>query len=457
MLCLPKKNIATFTTVLLLVTCVAIPVGAVETHGGVDAAAKLAWWSILPFIGILLSIAILPIAAHGWWHRWFPFVSLAWGVPTGLFLLFINPAWLLHSAIEYVSFILLIGSLFVISGGIHIKGWMGGSPIANTAILGFGCIIANLIGTTGASMILIRPLLRANANRQSVVHIVVFFIFLVSNIGGCLTPLGDPPLYLGFLSGVPFGWTFTLAPAWLLACGLILLIFFALDSIKYRRETPATPQEKRSFVIEGKANFVLLAGVMGVVILYSRLPISMGIWRDAVQWTLMVCLAGLSWRYTPTIVHTENEFKWFPIREVAILFAGIFVCMIPALQLLRSHGQSLGVEEPLHFFWATGMMSAVLDNAPSYLVFLNLGAAVSDSAASTIPVAAGLIAQDILKAVSLGAVFMGALTYIGNGPNFMVKSIAAHMGVRTPGFFTYMVWSFGILVPVFLFVSWVFF
>ncbi len=453
---LRKKKVA-FIVGFVLAMIMSIPAGAVESHGGAEAAAELAWWSVLPFVGILLSIAILPVAAQGWWHRWFPMVSLAWAVPTGLFLLFISPAWILHTAIEYISFILLIGSLYVISGGIYIKGRLGGTPISNTAVLGFGCIIANLIGTTGASMILIRPLLRANSHRRNILHIVVFFIFLVSNIGGCLTPLGDPPLFLGFLSGVPFSWTFTLFPAWILTCGLLLIIFFILDAIANRKESPEAYKGERGFVIEGKANFVLLAGVMGVVILYSRLPHSLGLWRDVIQWALMGCLAGLSWRYTPKNIHIENEFKWFPIREVAILFAGIFVCMIPALQLLRANGQALGVVEPRHFFWATGIMSAVLDNAPSYLVFLNIGVAVSDGAGHIVTVAQGMIAQDILKAVSLGAVFMGALTYIGNGPNFMVKSISSHMGFRTPGFFGYMGWSFCMLTPVFLLVSRVFF
>lgn len=423
-----------------------------------QAALGLRLWCVLPFVGILLSIALFPLLAPGFWDRSYPYICAAWGVPTALWVLTLDPSWLLHTAIDYVGFIALLASLFVICGGIYVKGRIRGTPAVNTLILAIGCVLANFIGTTGASMVLVRPLLRANANRKHRAHQVIFFIFLASNIGGCLTPLGDPPLFLGLLKGVPFFWTTTrLLPEWLFACGVLLALFYAIDSWYYhRREETAAPFVPKPMVIDGKMNFFFLGGVVGAVLLYSALPRELGYWREAIQVALMAGFATISYRYTPNNVHIENEFAWHPIREVAVLFAAIFACMIPALKLLHARGDALGVTQPWQFFWAAGGLSSFLDNAPTYLTFVSLGTAVSRHAPEVVRLIDGAIAMPILKAISLGAVFMGANSYIGNGPNFMVKSIADHSGVRMPGFFGYMAWSVTILIPLFLLVTWVF-
>ncbi|OQA88007.1 MAG: hypothetical protein BWY28_01777 [bacterium ADurb.Bin236] len=414
-------------------------------------------WSVIPFIGILLSIAIIPLVSHDWWHKHFPKIALIWACPVAVWALFYKTEWLFHTSIEYAAFISLIGSLFVICGGIYIKGNLRGSPLVNTAILAIGCVLANFIGTTGASMILVRPLIRANSNRKHRVHMLVFLVFLVSNIGGSLTPLADPPLYLGLLKGVPFYWTLKLLPEWLFACGILLAVFFVIDLYYYhRKEEIVRETTPVRIVIDGKRNVFFLAGILGAVLLYSQLPVAMGFCREIIQIAIMGIMAFLSYRYTPNIVHIENEFNWLPIREVTILFAGIFACMIPVLKVLEMRGGELGVVEPWQFFWATGLLSGFLDNAPTYLSFLSLGIPVSHNATDVVRLFNGTIEASILKAISIGAVYMGALTYIGNGPNFMVKSIAAHQGVKMPSFFGYMAWSFAILIPLFFLMTFIF-
>jgi len=424
----------------------------------VAEAQRLEYWAVIPFIGILLSIAVVPLLAEQWWHHNFHKISILWGLPVAIWVLFINPEWLLHTTLEYIGFIALLGSLFVIAGGIYIKGNIRGTPFVNTAILAIGCVLANFVGTTGASMILVRPLIRANANRRHRTHMLVFFIFTVSNIGGCLTPLGDPPLFLGLLKGVPFFWTLQLWPEWLFMCGSLLAVFYLLDSHYYHnREEIAADFNPEPIVIEGKSNFIFLCGVMGAVLLYSFLPVSMGYWREAIQVTIMAVMAALSYRWTDNNIHIENEFSWLPIREVAILFAGIFVCMIPALKILEVHGGELGVTKPWQYFWVTGGLSSFLDNAPTYLTFLTLGISSSHGAADVMRLFGGEISSGILRAISIGAVFMGANTYIGNGPNFMVKSLSAHLGVKMPSFFGYMAWSVSILIPLFIATTLIFF
>jgi Na+/H+ antiporter NhaD/arsenite permease-like protein len=395
----------------------------------------------------LLSIALLPLLAPRFWESNLRKLGLALllGLPVLLLYARANPRQLARAAEDYLSFILLLGSLFVISGGVFLEGDLPATPRVNAAFLGGGALLASLVGTTGASMLLIRPLLQTNRERRRVAHTVVFFIFLVSNIGGCLTPLGDPPLFLGYLAGVPFAWTFRLAPAWLLTSGLVLLVFYVWDTCAYARETPADllrdRLEVRPLRLAGKGNLLLLAGVVASVALL-RAP-----WREVA----MAGLAALSLRWTPKDLREANRFTFRPILEVAALFAGIFLTMLPALDLLRARGSALGVREPWQFFWATGALSSFLDNAPTYLAFLAL-AQGQQLRADVVGVP-----HVLLEAISLGAVFMGAMTYLGNGPNFMVRSIAEERGVKMPSFGGYMLWSGALLLPIFALVSLVFF
>jgi len=424
--------------------------------------SPLPLWSVLPFVGMLLAISVLPLIVEGWWasNRNKAIVSAVLGLPVALYFVFANPERLGHTALEYAAFVCLLGVLFVISGGIHIKGGAAGTPLSNTATLALGAVIANAIGTTGASMLLIRPLLRANEHRRHRVHVVIFFIFVVSNMGGCLTPLGDPPLFLGFLRGVPFEWTFRLWPQWLFIVGALLVIFNLLDQYQFFREDLAYKesltdlvQPERPIEIEGKINFLLLGCVVAAVFAGGRFVQPR--WGDVVakiwQAAAAVVLALLSLLVTHRRVRYENRFTWHPIVEVAFLFAGIFATMIPALLLLEQRGAALGVTKPWQFFWAAGGLSSFLDNAPTYLTFYSLAQSLhlTNEVAGT--------THAVLAAISCGAVFMGANTYIGNGPNFMVRSIAEHAGVRMPSFFGYMAWAAAILLPLFACVTLIFF
>jgi Na+/H+ antiporter NhaD/arsenite permease-like protein len=434
---------------------------------GTDAALPV--YFVIPFIAILLGIALVPLAKADWWHHNFAKVSLVLGLPVAFLVLGFNREWLYHTTIDYISFIVLLGALFTISGGILVKGALKATPKINLLFLITGTLLASLIGTTGASMLLIRPLLRTNADRKYKSHIIIFFIFLVSNIGGALTPLGDPPLFLGFLQGVNFFWTFKLTPVWLFACSTLLIIFFIIDSILVKKEDSSALQNKKycneKFKITGTVNFLYLTGVLGAVILYSQLPEEMnsGI-KAGIQILIMLVMALLSLSTTPKAYRTENNFTWYPIKEVAILFACIFATMIPALKLLEIRGMELGVSRPWQFFWMSGGLSSFLDNAPTYLTFLSLGKAITASILKIMPdlpvitlIDGSRISETILKAISAGAVFMGANSYIGNGPNFMVKSVAEEAGVKMPGFLGYMIWSIGILIPLFLIITFVFF
>ncbi|HEY6546540.1 MAG TPA: sodium:proton antiporter [Vicinamibacteria bacterium] len=402
---------------------------------------------VAPFVTLLLAIAVLPLfAAHFWESNLRKLaVSALLGVPVLGLYLGAHPQALVHAGADYVSFMVLLGSLFVISGGVLMDGDLPATPRTNTAFLAAGALFASLVGTTGASMLLIRPLLRTNGERKHVTHTVIFFIFLVSNIGGCLTPLGDPPLFLGYLQGVPFTWTLRLLPAWAFTSALVLLIYFLWDTRAYAKEEAAARREDRLTVkplrIAGKENLVLLLGIV-LAAAFLQAP-----WREAA----MVALACLSLRRTDSDLRKANHFSFQPILEVAAVFAGIFLTMLPALDLLRARGKELGVREPWHFFWATGALSSFLDNAPTYLTFLAL-AQGQGLAAEVVGVP-----HQILIAISLGAVFMGANTYIGNGPNFMVRSIAESRGVKMPGFGGYMAYSGAVLLPVFVVVTLVFF
>jgi len=413
----------------------------------VTTAALLPVYTVVPFVVILLGIAVLPLAAPRWWesNRNKLLVSIVLGLPVLVLYLVREPSALVHMAEEYASFIVLLAALYVISGGILMRGDLLATPRVNSTFLAIGSVLASFIGTTGASMLLVRALLQTNRERTRVRHTVIFFIFLVSNIGGMLTPLGDPPLFLGYLQGVPFGWTFRLWPHWLLMVGVLLVTYFVWDTLLYTREPLAALRRDRARVeplrVRGALNGLGLAGVV-LAVAFLGAPA-----REAV----LVALAAASLWRTPREIRRANGFTASPIVEVAVVFFGIFLTMIPALELLRLRGGELGVRAPWQFFWATGALSSFLDNAPTYLTFLALGQGLG-LAREVVDVP-----HTILAAISVGAVAMGANSYIGNAPNFMVKSIAEEQGVRMPSFFGYMLYSGVVLLPLFAVVTLIFF
>ncbi len=460
------------------VLAAALVASATVQAAGIDGASLGAGWGI-PFAGMLLSIAVLPLAAPALWHPHFGKIALAWS------LLFLVPFLLTHGSgataavlshtlvAEYIPFIVLLTTLFTVAGGIYIRGNLHGSPALNVGLMAIGAVLASFMGTTGASILMVRPLIRANDNRKQVAHVLVFFIFIVSNAGGSLTPLGDPPLFLGFLKGVDFFWTVKqIFPETLFLIGALLVIFFAIDSWHYAKEgvsradpTPDTPR----FGIEGGVNFGLLLAVMGLVLMS-------GVWQPGVSFDLLGTEVGLpqllrdgalvgvtllSLRLTTPAVRASNQFSWGPMAEVAKLFIGIFVTMVPVLAMLKAgeagafaavtrvvtgaDGQPL----PWAYFWFSGVLSSFLDNAPTYLVFFNL--------AGGDPVVLMSTLAPTLAAISAGSVFMGANSYIGNAPNFMVKAIAEDRGIRMPSFFGYMAWSCTVLVPLFVAMTFIWF
>ncbi|HEY2995106.1 MAG TPA: sodium:proton antiporter [Methylomirabilota bacterium] len=402
---------------------------------------------MLPFAAMLLAIAVCPLWVPHWWepNRNKLLASAVLGLPVLLFYGARHPPALLHAGEDYVSFIVLLAGLYVIAGGIMLRGDLVATPATNTAFLALGAVLASVVGTTGASMLLVRALLQTNSERTHVKHTVIFFIFVVSNVGGMLTPLGDPPLFLGYLAGVPFTWTLRLLPHWALMVGVLLAAFFVFDSIQFSREPLAALQRDRARVqplrVHGTLNGAWLLGVVAAVAALQA-P-----WREVV----IVALAVLSLWLTPRGIRRDNGFSAGPMLEVAALFAGIFLTMIPALELLRERGGELGVREPWHFFWASGILSSFLDNAPTYLTFLALGQGLR------LPGEIVGVPAAILAAISVGSVAMGANSYIGNAPNFMVKAVAEEAGVKMPSFFGYMLYSGAILVPLFVAVTLIFF
>ncbi len=451
-----------------------------------DIGNSLPLWSIIPFVGMLLSIAIFPLAKGEWWEKHQLHVALFW---SALFLVPFAVFYGLGEAtfqfleiivLDYIPFIVLLLGLFVVTGGIHIKGTIAGTTKNNVIMLGIGTLLASCIGTTGAAMLLIRPVLRANSWRRNKTHVVIFFIFLIANMGGCLTPIGDPPLFLGYLRGVPFFWTLEhIWPILLLNTVLLLVVFafvdrhFAKKEGKKGKEALDLEEEATERVpirIEGAHNLFFLLIIIAAVILNGAIPqwdafvdpatglvygininenIHLGI-NYFLQIILILLAAFLSMRLTKHAVRESNGFEWAPIAEVAKLFIGIFITMIPALALLRANGGNLGLDTPIELFWSTGALSSFLDNSPTYVVFLTAAGALGYGGADAIMTTVGAIAPRLLLAISAGAVFMGAVTYIGNAPNFMVKTIAERAKVKMPSFFGYMGWSFAILIPVFL-------
>ena len=462
---------------VIAISCLSAPGAALAAD--FDGAQLIAVWGI-PFAGILLCIALMPLLTPHFWHHHYGKVVAAWSL--AFFIPFavmfgadIAGENLVHALFaEYIPFIVLLTALFAVSGGIFIRGNLHGSPGLNTAILAIGAFLASFMGTTGASMLMIRPLIRANDNRKHVAHVVVFFIFIVSNAGGSLTPLGDPPLFLGFLKGVDFFWTLKhIFPESLFLIGSLLVIFFVLDSWYYhkREEVQAvdpTP-DSRQIGFDGKVNFVLLACVVALVLMS-------GLWKSDVSFNVagtevglpgLVRDAGLlliiliSLRLTPSQVHLDNQFSWGPMQEVAKLFAGIFLTIIPVIAMLKA-----GVNGPfgavvsavtnpdgspnvMMYFWITGLLSSFLDNAPTYLVFFNTAGGDAQVLMTTL--------APTLAAISAGAVFMGANSYIGNAPNLMVKAIAEDRGIKMPSFFGYMAWSMCVLIPLFIVMTFIWF
>jgi len=404
-------------------------------------------YAVAPFVLMLLAIAVGPLGAPHWWgsNRNKLVVAAALGLPILALYLARRPSALVGMAEEYVSFMVLLAGLYAIAGGIRLTGDLEATPLTNTAFLGLGALLASFVGTTGASMLLIRPVLQTNRERRRVKHTVIFFIFLVSNVGGMLTPLGDPPLFLGYLSGVPFAWTFRLWPQWLFMVTALLVLYFVWDTRQYAHESMAALRRDRAEIqplrLRGGLN------VLGLALIVLAVALLRAPWREVA----IAAVAGVSLWQTPASIRRANGVTAHPMIEVAVLFFGIFLTMIPALELLRVRGGELGVREPWQFFWAAGSLSSFLDNAPTYLAFLALGQGLH----LTNEVAG--VTHVVLAAISVGSVAMGANSYIGNAPNFMVKSIAEEAKIPMPSFFGYMLYSGAILLPLFAIVTLLFF
>lgn len=457
-----------------------------EIMSAAELGNSLPLWSCIPFAGMLLSIAIIPLIRPEWWEKKKPWVVLFWSL---LFLIPFAVAYGLGTASErflesiigdYLTFIVLLFGLFCVTGNISLEGDIKGTPLTNTILLLLSALLSSWIGTTGASMLMIRPIIRANKYRPHKTQIAVFFIFLVSNIGGCLTPIGDPPLLMGFMRGVPFFWSLSLLPVMLMNFGILLIAFFIIDTIFYNKDKKLgmsyniAKEDKKPIRLRGAHNIIYLVMIVVAVILSGILP-TMPAFQNAegeviglhilgevsltvpaiIEIVIILIAAALSLITTKKEVRETNHFSWDAIQEVAVLFVGIFVTMIPALLILKAKGGELGLTEPWQMFWATGALSSFLDNTPTYLVFMTTaGSLGASTGVSTI---VGTISQQMLMAISCGAVFMGANTYIGNAPNLMVKSIAEENGMKMPSFFGYMGWSLSCLIPVFIIDMLVFF
>lgn len=478
-----KLSVAAIALVMIAALC-QTAFGAEIMHGA-EIGANISLVFVIPFVGMLLCIAICPLVIPHQWEKWRWLFVVVWSL---LFLIPFAVVYnvptmvdqLLESMIgDYLTFIVLLFGLFCVAGNICLEGDLAGTPKTNLVLLLIGTILASWIGTTGASMVMIRPILRANAWRSKCVHTVVFFIFLVSNIGGALTPIGDPPLLMGFMRGVPFTWTMIhMLPVMVLNIVLLLALYFVLDNRAYKKDLAEgrAPHSANGAKLRltGAHNIIFMLVIVAAVILSGVLP-SMPMFQNAagevlsihifgsvhltypniIELIMILVAAALSFKTTKKEVREKNNFTWGAIEEVAVLFIGIFITMIPALLFLKAHGADLGLAHPWQMFWCTGLLSSFLDNTPTYLVFLTTAGALGETAGVVTTV--GTIAVPLLLAVSCGAVFMGANTYIGNAPNFMVKSIADENGVKMPSFFGYMAWSLSCLIPVFLIDTLVFF
>ena len=439
----------------------------------------------IPFAGLLLCIAVLPLVKAEWWEAHQPHAVVFWSLLFVLPFAFVyGPGQAFEKVLEcivddYLTFIILLFGLFCVSGNITLEGDLAGSPRINVGLLLIGTMLSSWIGTTGASMLMVRPIIKMNAWRKRRSHIMVFFIFLISNIGGCLTPIGDPPLLMGFMRGVPFFWSLHLFPVLLFNVVILLTIFYFLDRRAYRKDIaeglkPDISKPGTEVHILGLHNLIFLAMIVAAVILSGTLP-GMAAFQDAegavrgihlfgevtltypalIEVVIILMAAFLSFKTTSVEIRRKNHFIWGAIQEVAVLFVGIFITMQPALMILKANGASLGLNKPFEMFWATGCLSSFLDNTPTYLVFLTTAGALGFT--EGMPTILGTVPVAMLEAISCGAVFMGANTYIGNAPNFMVKSISDENGIRMPSFFGYLLWSITFLIPVFLLDMLVFF
>lgn len=477
-----KKILSVLTVFLMLsLTC---PV-SVWAAGESGAKAGVPIWLCIPFAGLLLCIAIMPLVKGEWWEAHQPLVVALWIIVLVIpFAVLYGVGDTVETVLEctvndYLTFIILLFGLFCVSGNITMEGDFAGSPRINVGLLAIGTLLASCIGTTGASMLMVRPVIKMNSWRRRKSHIMIFFIFMVSNMGGCLTPIGDPPLLMGFMRGVPFFWSLHLFPVLLFNMVILLFIFYHLDKRNYRKDIaegrkPDISKPGTEFRIDGLHNIIFLIMIVAAVILSGVLP-GMSAFQDAagnvrgihifgevslsfpslIEIVLILLAAFLSFKTTKKEIRTRNHFTWGAIQEVAVLFIGIFITMQPALMLLKAVGPNLGLTEPAQMFWATGALSSFLDNTPTYLVFLTTAGTLGFTGG--ISTTLGMLPEKMLSAISCGAVFMGANTYIGNAPNFMVKSISDENGVNMPSFFGYMLWSVSILIPVFIIDMLVFF
>ena len=477
------KKILSFLTVFLMLflTC---PV-SVWAAGESSGESGVPIWLCIPFAGLLLCIAVMPLVKGEWWEAHQPLVVALWIIVLVIpFAVLYGVGDTVETVLEctvndYLTFIILLFGLFCVSGNITMEGDFAGSPRINVGLLAIGTLLSSCIGTTGASMLMVRPVIKMNSWRKRKSHIMIFFIFMVSNMGGCLTPIGDPPLLMGFMRGVPFFWSIHLFPVLLFNMVILLFIFYHLDKRNYRKDIaegrkPDISKPGTEFRIDGLHNIIFLAMIVAAVILSGVLP-GMPAFQDAagnvrgihifgevslsfpslIEIVLILLAAFLSFKTTSSEIRTRNHFTWGAIQEVAVLFIGIFITMQPALMLLKAVGPNLGLTEPFQMFWATGALSSFLDNTPTYLVFLTTAGTLGFT--SGISTTLGTLPEKMLSAISCGAVFMGANTYIGNAPNFMVKSISDENGVNMPSFFGYMLWSVSILIPVFIIDMLVFF
>jgi Na+/H+ antiporter NhaD/arsenite permease-like protein len=450
------------------------------SSGDINLGEILPIWSCIPFACMLLSIALFPLIVPNIWHHHFGKISAFWSLSVAVPFVITYHGAAVHQIIhiiiaDYIPFIILLWSLYTVSGGILLRGTLFGTPAVNTCMLLIGTLLASWMGTTGAAMLMIRPFLRANSHRKNRTFMVVFFIFLIANVGGALTPLGDPPLFLGFLHGVPFFWTFSIMPHMLVVAGLLLICYFFLDTYHYRKEKPGAinPREKVPLGLEGKHNFIFLLGVVLSVLMSGMVDwgeiSTLGVHRSVQDWVrdgLLILMGILSMATTSITIREDNQFTWAPILEVAYLFIGIFITMIPCLLILKAGGKGAlaflinSVQKPAHYFWSTGSLSAFLDNAPTYLTFFNTALGSFYASLPEAEAVSRLIAENpvYLKAISAGSVFFGACSYIGNAPNFMVRSIAEEAGTPMPSFFGYIVkYSLVFLIPCFVIVTFFFF
>ena len=479
----PSKLIQTVASILAVSIAIWLGIWLAENHDAHTSHEVLmpAYWyiGIIPFIGILGAIAILPLlnATRHWWesnsNRFF--VAMLCAVATIVYMVCslgtnsIGPM-LDHSVMkDFIPFIVLLFSLYVISGGIHLSGDLRASPKVNTTFLAIGALIASFVGTTGASMLLIRPLLKTNSQRKHVVHTIVMFIFLVSNIGGTLLPIGDPPLFLGYLRGVPFLWTLHLWPMWATACGILLVVYFVWDSFLWKKESNQARQRDKNqqepLRISGVVNFIFIGGIVAAAALIdSNKPLFGTDWHPFpyMRELVMLFFVWLSLGMTKKAIRIANNFTYSAILEVAALFSGIFIAMQVPLMVLNASGEAITntMNKPWQFFWSTGTLSSFLDNAPTYVVFFELSKSLPEGEmlqVNDVNHVEQFVPLGLLIAVSLGSVFMGAMTYIGNGPNFMVKAIAEQEGIEMPSFFGYMLkYSLPILVPIFIIITLIF-